>query len=183
MSNQFATTWTEDRVALLREIHAQGSNAWIARVINERTGSQFSRNAVIGKRMREGIGANAKPGQRIGNQITPRPRRRRSTGLRAQNGWRLPPDFSTFEDMPEAEFLNVPLLGLTANQCRYARGGGGDEPYLFCGQPTKKESSYCPHHHARVWVMPKRQQADTWQPIGNVVSELIEKLKASEEAA
>lgn len=148
--------WTEEREALLRELCTKGSNAWIARQLNERTGSTFTRNAIISKRWRSGMPPMPK-------DTRPKPERkpRRQKGTRysvARYGERLAPDFSIFRDCPEAAFLNIPLLELTANQCRYARGGEGDEPYFFCGQPTTTDSSYCPFHHGIVWVKPTRKR-------------------------
>lgn len=151
--------WTEEREALLRELAPQGSNTWVAKVINERTGSNFTRNAIIGKRARSGILSVAKHGGRRGNQVPRKPYRRRSVGFQFRHsGPRLAPDQSVFEDAPEAEFLSIALLDLEHHQCRYARGGEGDKPYFFCGQPTKTDSSYCPFHHGIVWVKPTRNR-------------------------
>src|SRR5690348_8238508 len=53
------TEWTDEREKLLRELNDTGSNAWIAKQINEKTGSTFSRNAIIGKRNRLGLKCKA----------------------------------------------------------------------------------------------------------------------------
>lgn len=37
------------------------------------------------------------------------------------------------------------LADLESNDCRYPINDGA--PYLFCAEPQKDESSYCPEHH------------------------------------
>lgn len=58
--------------------------------------------------------------------------------------------------LPEPVSLRVSLMDLTDSQCRFI----ADEPNnaTFCGHRVKEGSSYCPHHHARVWVKPENRE-------------------------
>jgi hypothetical protein len=47
----------------------------------------------------------------------------------------------------------VPLENLHPDQCRFPKWGHTEQPSsLFCGDPVKPGSSYCPHHHSMCWV-------------------------------
>lgn len=53
--------------------------------------------------------------------------------------------------------LDLPLAELSRNQCRFATNNAvKGEPHLFCGLDTKSGSSFCDHHHSRVFVRPTR---------------------------
>lgn len=53
--------------------------------------------------------------------------------------------------MLECVSLNIPLADLPENGCRYIEG----DDLLYCGHVRQANSSYCPHHHAIVWVQPR----------------------------
>jgi len=149
MSSQVNGYWTEERLRLLKELAAIGSNTWIANQINERTGSRFTRNAIIGKRSREGI-EWVHEGPRTGKpprkkNLTKAQRIRITARVKFDGGEITPP-----------EFIGVSLLDLKPNTCRYPKGGNDDLPILFCGQPAMEGSSYCEYCHNVCWVKPKR---------------------------
>lgn len=53
------------------------------------------------------------------------------------------------------EPIGIALLDLTPNQCRYPVGHS--DVTLFCGTfRTDPKSSFCEHHHAIVWVKPRK---------------------------
>lgn len=144
---QAASVWTDERVVQLRSLWADGlSCSQIAAAMGE----GLTRNAVIGKIHRLGMGEKAHP---LRKARAPKPRRepvfisreekaRRQAirGVARLIGWDIP----TFEPQPPAESLHVSLLDLGPNSCRYPEGDG---PFLFCGQPRMLGSSYCEHCH------------------------------------
>ena len=149
------TEWTEEREQLLRELNDTGSNAWIAREINKKTGSNFSRNAIIGKRNRLGLQCTKvfSRGPKEAKDRVKKPKKPRHFryGFSAF-GEPIPADLEfvrKFERrIPPAIFLGVPLLELKNNSCRFPRG---EKPILFCGQPKREGSSYCAYCHSVVW--------------------------------
>jgi hypothetical protein len=53
------------------------------------------------------------------------------------------------------------LLDLQAGQCRFFLGDINDEATadaMFCGAKAMDGSSYCEHHHARIWQPYKRKK-------------------------
>ena len=137
--------WTTERFDLLKELAKVGSNSWIAREINTRTGATFSRNAIIGKKTRNGLESSAPCGSSAGNQI---PRKRRGNGDGGLQRRLVNRRNMKSKPLPEEafmqDFIGLPLVELEANDCRYPQGEG---PYLFCGQPAIEGSSYCAYHH------------------------------------
>jgi len=132
--------WTDERVELLKSFYPEGSNAWVARKINEQTGSVFSRNAIIGKANRIGLESPNKPSGKDAKK--PRGAKRQSKFLNFGTSIK----FDKTEPVKQLEFLGLQLDELTKGKCRFPRGD--EAPYLFCGQPVKRDSSYCPYCHA-----------------------------------
>lgn len=64
----------------------------------------------------------------------------------------------------------LPLVDLTSRACRYIAEGSGAQA-LFCGGQVQDGSSYCPHHHARLY---RRVVAGT-SPIFQQVNKRIRK--------
>lgn len=152
------TTWTDDRVAQLKELWAGGfSCSAIAKEIGDVT-----RCAVIGKIHRLGLPMPETKISRVGlpgkrkKEPSIRRTRRFVFGPRGPR-FVLMPDLSYRDVKPEAGFRGLTLLQLKEGQCRYPSGGEGDEPFLFCGQPVQEGSSYCPACHARCWVKPPQK--------------------------
>lgn len=137
-------TWTTERLDLLRELATAGSNSWVAREINARTGSTFTRNAVIGKKKRNGIESAGPLGTRVGNQIERKQRRNDYHLQRRINTKRTNRKTQGMQnDLIFQGFLGIPFDELRPDDCRYPEGDG---PFLFCGQPKFEDSSYCAHH-------------------------------------
>ncbi|WP_273792398.1 GcrA family cell cycle regulator [Brucella anthropi] len=56
--------------------------------------------------------------------------------------------------------LFLPLADLDRSQCRFpVNDAAPGEQHLFCGHPVKIESSFCGHHHRRVFVRPSKADA------------------------
>lgn len=128
--------WTEERVDRLKSLWAEKlSCSWIADILGGVT-----RNAVIGKVNRLGLEKRREAPLRAPKPIKPRlPRQlKRYVPLQCD----VPE-----EQPPPADFLGLTLMELGPGQCRYPRGGYG-QPFTFCGQPVKPESSFCPYCHS-----------------------------------
>jgi GcrA cell cycle regulator len=130
--------WTTERIALLLKLDAENvlSRAQIANELAARTGSCFTRNAVIGKLMRLGVPKKERPDRKP--PYMPRPRYlpgRSSAGPRPAPAPR--PVSELIQDS-----LRLSLFDLTETTCRYPTN---DEPWEFCGHPICA-GSYCALH-------------------------------------
>lgn len=151
--NTAYTEWSEEREKLLRELNDTGSNAWIAKQINEKTGSTFSRNAIIGKRNRLGLKCTTAFNGGRGPAKVKKPKKERHYNYGFNTfGKPTPADLEAvrrFETrIPPSIFLGLTLMELPNKGCRFPRG---EDPILFCGQPQRKESSYCAYCSTLVW--------------------------------
>jgi GcrA cell cycle regulator len=129
---QAAIAWSEDRVALLKKLHAERYSA--AQIAAEL--GHVSRNSVLGKIHRLGLSCQ-KP-------LKTKPREYQSR-VRHSHGQQLPAEllepFSCIEIVPR----NLQLLELRSDDCRYPVNDV--PPFLFCGHPKMHGSSYCAGHH------------------------------------
>ena len=128
-----AKTWTDALLSQARELYESGkySCAQIALRIGIK-----SRNAIIGQSHRKGwVNPNhRKGGTRKGDKKS------RTTRIRKPILVQQPP-----EEPVRSDFLGIEFMDLQESQCRYPHGL--TSPYLFCGNPTKEDSSYCAYHH------------------------------------
>lgn len=132
------STWPDELSALAKALYESGK--YKTKQIAAMIGHGKSKNAVVGKAHREGWHNPdpAKGGTKIGDK---RPRQ-----PRLWRGYVSAPVIEQPAELPlPADFLGLPLESLAPNQCRYPSGDG---PYLFCGQPTEIDASYCRHHNA-----------------------------------
>lgn len=144
------TIWTEPIVLRLKELCLDStlSNALIADVLQREFSVTVTRNAVIGKRARDGISSpNVKP---------PKTARRKSPE-------RSRPKFQ-FASLPrlrvtKAAIATLPLptvfphacglLDLSDGTCRFPCGDVGADDFFFCGSPGASLAEgrpYCPAH-------------------------------------
>lgn len=73
----------------------------------------------------------------------------------------MPMDISYKPGAEAPEPLNLELLELTENMCRWPVTNG--DPFLFCGHTKGLDGPYCPYHHAlsrRSFVLRKRLLRD-----------------------
>jgi GcrA cell cycle regulator len=144
MSSNLVGNWTVERVDRLRALLADGLST--SQIANELGG--ITRNAVIGKAARMGIGfcvIFGKPKQ------GPKPRDRVRTVWRPKPP-KLKPVAAT--DLPPEPVANpVTLLELTEFTCRWPVAG---EPadMLFCGALPAEGKVYCPKHCDHAYHMP-----------------------------
>jgi hypothetical protein len=125
------TFWTDERVALMRELLATGlSAAATGRAIGA------SANAVIGKANRMGIIDRChKPIRKPKNGLARPPKR--------HNDGEAPPP----RPMPASIPGGVATIDLTARQCRFPLSA--DAPWFHCGQDRHGSSPYCEMHASR----------------------------------
>ncbi len=134
--------WTDERIDLLRDLYQHGSIAWVARQLNQRTGSTFNRNAVIGKMTRLNLHRTPVESQRA-------TRIRNKKAKAPKIVWK-PPAVAAPLPLPKPQEPPLPFLGLSLfdlkdNQCRYPEGDG---PFFFCAQPTVDDNTpYCLFHY------------------------------------
>ena len=113
-----------------------------------------SRNAVIGKARRIGLPHRMRGGEE----------RQRNSSARKPRQVRYVPLVDLFEDAPPpVDFIGVTFIETTDATCMYPEGDGAH--MLFCGQPRKDESNYCPGHSAICWVKPRipAQKLNIWR--------------------
>jgi GcrA cell cycle regulator len=149
--------WEEAHCAALREYHHKGmSFSEIARALNARFGTGYSRNAAIGRARRMGL---ASPGRirqiklpkppKAPKSSAARPHKRRETassGISAKANLR--------ERVAALQLRcvainprHLSLVELEVADCRYPYGGDAEgEPITFCGHPRRDGSSYCASH-------------------------------------
>jgi hypothetical protein len=150
------TGWAPEHSDALREYFAQGmSFAKIAKAINARFNTDYTRSAAIGRARRLGLTtpdrsppALLMPVPQLNRSGEPREREPRSIAFQ----WPVP----VFEKAPpvelrcvEIEPRHLSLVELEHGDCRYPYGGDSDgEPITFCGHRRRPGSSYCtPHFH------------------------------------
>ena len=159
--------WTEERVELLKKLWSEGLSA---SQIAARLGN-VTRNAVIGKVHRLSLSGRAK-------QVSsnPRPRKVRTasphrpttrhfisgnTALKthAQPAPRRLPPPVPMEDIVIPISLNVPLMNLNDQMCKWPNGDPGTEEFAFCGHKSFNGLPYC-QYHSRVAYQPPDRRRD-----------------------
>ena len=154
-----ANDWAPEHCRALQDYLALGmSFAEIAREINARFGTAYSRNAAISRSKRMKLTAPKRPAKppqlrlRIKAETAPK-----SGEIPSQRPVR--PAAAPTPPVTRAEPVKlrcvgisprlVSLIELEPSACRYLYGGDKDEePITFCGHPQLPGSSYCaPHFH------------------------------------
>ena len=132
-------SWTEEKVAKLKELWGSGKTAnQIAEIIGG-----VSRNAVIGKSFRLNLSAKIKTRKAISNQSFEKtqnekykkPKRGRKSRF---NSLIIEKDFEP--ENPKQ------LEELTDNDCKYPIGHPNEKDFYFCGRTSLKDFSYCKLH-------------------------------------
>ena len=156
-----ANDWAPEHCRALQDYLALGmSFAEIAREINARFGTAYSRNAAISRSKRMRLTAPKRPARPPRMQarvkVERAPKSRESTRQEPPRPAPTPAGASPAEP-PEPVKLRcvgisprlVALIELQPSDCRYPYGGDRDnEPIAFCGHRRLPGSSYCaPHFH------------------------------------
>lgn len=161
------STWTEERITLLKQFWGQKSAAEIAKLL----GCGLSRNAVIGKAHRLNLSAGKKPA----NTSIAAIRERRSQANRAViEPRRHRPVKPAMQLPPEPQGPGVSLLELTEKTCRYPHGDPKDAAeFKFCGSGALPGLPYCAYHAALSYQISNKRE----------ISEPVEKERTEEDAA
>ena len=132
-------SWTEEKVAKLKELWGKGSTAsQIAEIIGG-----ISRNAVIGKAHRLNLSAKIKTrtatsSQNFENSVEEK-------NIKVKRGRRS--KFKSLIIEKDFEPENPKQLEeLTDNDCKYPIGHPNEKNFYFCGRSSLKDFSYCKLH-------------------------------------
>jgi GcrA cell cycle regulator len=148
--------WTDERVELLKKLWADGLSA--SQIASQLGG--VTRNAVIGKVHRLNLSGRAKPASnaarpRKARQTQPhrpsssRPMVAGNTALKVQHAHPAPrraPVQVPIEDLVVPISLNVSLLALNDQMCKWPIGDPGVEGFHFCGHRNFNSLPYCEYH-------------------------------------
>jgi GcrA cell cycle regulator len=147
-----SNSWQPEHSEALKEYLAKGmSYSGIAKAINAKFNTHYSRNAAIGRAQRMGLvrvgGVQDGPAPSIkSSQPTLRKMRERFEA----EFRRRTPIFESVEmnlRCAEVDPLHLTLLQLAPGDCRYPYGGDADdEAITFCGHRQRLGSSYCRAH-------------------------------------
>jgi GcrA cell cycle regulator len=145
--------WAPEHSGALQEYLALGMTySEVARAINAKFGTHYSRNATISRARRIGLGGPKRP-----RDLAPLPPKDQQVSVRllrerfaAMAKWFVP-EFERVETAAlrciDIEPRHLSLLELEAGDCRYPYGGDADgEAITFCGHPKRQDSSYCTAH-------------------------------------
>jgi GcrA cell cycle regulator len=147
--------WTEQHSQALREYLAKAlSFSEIAKAINAKFNTAYSRNATIGRARRMGLAGPPRPERRARPKPPPKRNPARIKKLGAQA---LAPTRPKLPVGERAAALNLRCVGiaprhlslidLEPGDCRYPYGGDKEgEAITFCGHPRREGSSYCVSH-------------------------------------
>ena len=150
--------WAPEHSDALRDCLSRGmSYGQAVHTINARFGTEFTRNAAVGRAKRLGL----KPA--TARKMLPRPKRPARWGESAPKApqkvvRRTAPPATASAPAPVKPVklrcvgIRPRLLAfadLAPGDCRYPYGGENEgEAYAFCGHPRVAGSSYCRPHHA-----------------------------------
>lgn len=176
-----ADDWAPEHCKALRDYLALGmSYGEIAREINAKFGTGYTRNAAIGRSKHMGLVAPVRP------KAPPKAKARKARNRlqdRTQNRTQAKPAKSA-QPAPLPERTApvklrcvgvsprlLSLVELGASECRYPYGGDKEnEPITFCGHPRLAGSSYCaPHFHLTRATEPQSERI-----VGPVVLRLVQ---------
>ena len=159
--------WTEERVAELKKLWAEGHSA---SQIAKRLGA-VTRNAVIGKVHRLGLSGRATPSRPVKRpprlaRPKPQPAVRQAGPVRAGAmvgglareaalAVAEPEAFIEPQRLPNGEMVTV--ITVKDSMCKWPIGDPADAEFGFCGRPSCNGAPYCAEH-ARVAFQPAKKR-------------------------
>ena len=158
-------SWTEEKVAKLRELWGKGNTAsQIAEIIGG-----ISRNAVIGKAHRLNLSAKIKTrtatsNENFNNSFEEKNSRTRKSRRSKFKSLIIEKDFEP-ENPKQLEELDE-------NSCKWPIGHPDEKSFYFCGRSSLKDFSYCKLHLLYAY-QPKGKKEDLSEK--EEVPELIDK--------
>ena len=156
-----STDWPSVHSDALRQYHAKGmSYLDIAKALNANFNARYSRNAVLGRSKRLGLGGRNGPVDSVEPRVVDGPSSKPEgltpylgkPGERHASGFILyAPRFEPVKPVKLRCVAVAPrhlaLIDLEAGDCRYPYGGDEDGDVItYCGHPRRKNSSYCSAH-------------------------------------
>jgi GcrA cell cycle regulator len=147
------SNWAPEHSDALREYLALGMTySEIARAINAKFNTHYTRNAALSRARRIGLVSNERPADLVppAPQCQPPSLSQLRKASAAALKW-LVPNFER-EEAPKLRCVDIEprhlsLLELEAGDCHYPYGGDEeDEAITFCGHPRREGSSYCTAH-------------------------------------
>ena len=163
-------SWTEEKVAKLKELWGKGNTAsQIAEIIGG-----ISRNAVIGKAHRLNLSAKIKKRSTVNTNFSKTDFNQKSLGRKSRKlkfrSLLLDKDFEPSK--------NLSLEELNENTCKYMEGHPNEKDSSFCGRKTVEKFSYCPLHLMIVY-QPKGKKEDAPLKDDDVPTFLEKKVKSA----
>jgi GcrA cell cycle regulator len=149
------SSWPEAHSQALREYLQKGlSYAEIAKAINARFDTAYSRNAAIGRAKRMGLAGPERPERSFRPKPQPQPSPVRLHKMRARFLAESRPRLKVLERAAALKLRcvgvaprHLALVDLEPGDCRYPYGGDEEgQPITFCGHPRRPGSSYCVSH-------------------------------------
>ena len=132
-------SWTEEKVAKLKELWGKGNTAsQIAEIIGG-----ISRNAVIGKAHRLNLSAKIKTRSATSNQNFENSLNEKNTKVKRGRKSKFKSLIIDKDFEPENPKL---LEELDENTCKWPIGHPNEESFYFCGRSSLKDFSYCKLH-------------------------------------
>jgi GcrA cell cycle regulator len=147
--------WAEEHSRALREYLESGlSFSRIAKAINARFNTAYSRNATIGRARRMGLCGPGLADSPAGRKPRPKLRPARLRKMRARALAQSRPKRAVQKRAAALKLRcvgivprHLSLLELEPGDCRYPYGGDNEgEAITFCGHPRREGSSYCVAH-------------------------------------
>jgi GcrA cell cycle regulator len=149
------SSWAEEHSRALREYLEKGlSFSRIAKAINARFNTAYSRNATIGRARRMGLSGPGQADIPAQRKPQPKPRPARLRKMRARALAQSRPKRAVLKRAAALKLRcvgivprHLSLLELEPGDCRYPYGGEAEgEAITFCGHPRREGSSYCVAH-------------------------------------
>ena len=132
-------SWTEEKVAKLKELWGKGNTAsQIAEIIGG-----ISRNAVIGKAHRLNLSAKIKTRTAASNQNFENSYNEKNTKVKRGRKSRFQSIIIEKDFEPENP---KQLEELDENSCKWPIGHPNEKSFYFCGRSSLKDFSYCKLH-------------------------------------
>jgi GcrA cell cycle regulator len=126
----------------------------IARILNERFGTGYTRNAAIGRARRLGLSTPERANSAGVFAAARKPDARKICEKRARNHAKSAPKPTTVARAAVRQLRcveitprHLALIDLERRDCRYPFGGDLEgESFTFCGHPRREGSRYCASH-------------------------------------
>lgn len=145
--------WSEERVALLRKLWAEGLSA--SQIAKQLGG--VTRNAVIGKVHRLGLAGRATPSRPAKRPVrTARPRVIGPSAPRLRMPSSEPrPIIPDLEPVRLEDGRAATVLTLNESMCKYPIGDPTEPDFAFCGRGAAGNAPYC-QDHSRLAYQPSQ---------------------------